>query len=407
MHSLQLDDVDQRVLGSLMEKQRTVPESYPLSLNAVRSACNQKSSRSPVVDYDETMLEERLQDLKHRGLVRVVWAGKGSRTLKYHQLLTESLDLGDAESALLTVLLLRGPQSAGELRTRTERLHEFGDRQAVEQVLGELAAADPPLVRELARRPGERDPRYVHLLGAAPVEQPDSPEAADVDDRERPLAEGAAARDERVRQGYSVVAQAYAEANADELGRLPFDAWVLGRVARLAGDDPVVEVGCGDGHLTAYLAAAGADVTGLDLAPGMVEHAQRTYPDLTFTVGDLTRLMRPPTAPAWGAIVAWHSLIHLAASELAPAIGALGGVLRPGGWLALTVPVGRRVRTVGGRWGHEGVEVLLVEHDPAQVLAAVEAAGLQVRERYVRGPVPGVEPDADRLTVLAQRPEDA
>src|SRR4051794_12674372 len=119
---LDLSAVDQRVLGSLLEKQRTVPASYPMTLNALQTACNQTSSRDPVVDYDQTLLQETLRSLKDRGLVRIVWADRGPRTLKYHQLLDERLMLGDAERALLTVLLLRGAQAPGELRTRTERL---------------------------------------------------------------------------------------------------------------------------------------------------------------------------------------------------------------------------------------------------------------------------------------------
>ena len=125
---LVLDAVDQRVLGSLLEKQRTVPASYPMTLNALQTACNQSSSRDPVVDYDQSLLTETLRSLKERGLVRVVWADRGPRTLKYHQLLDERLSLEEDERALLTVLLLRGPQAPGELKTRSERLHRFADR---------------------------------------------------------------------------------------------------------------------------------------------------------------------------------------------------------------------------------------------------------------------------------------
>ena len=135
----QLDAEEQRVLGVLLEKQVTVPATYPLSLSAVRSGCNQSSSRDPIVDYDEPTVEATLRGLKDRQLVRIVWADKGRRTLKYHQLLSEVLELNDAEKALVTVLLLRGAQAAGELRTRTERLHVFQDRGEVEVVLAGLA----------------------------------------------------------------------------------------------------------------------------------------------------------------------------------------------------------------------------------------------------------------------------
>ncbi|MBJ7529478.1 MAG: DUF480 domain-containing protein, partial [Nocardioides sp.] len=120
-----LSPEEQRVLGALLEKQVTVPASYPLSLNALRTACNQTSSRDPVVAYDEQQVEQVARGLKDRGLVRIVWSDSGRRTLKYHQVLEEELDLEPDERALLTVLLLRGVQAPGELRTRTERLHPF------------------------------------------------------------------------------------------------------------------------------------------------------------------------------------------------------------------------------------------------------------------------------------------
>src|SRR5699024_10641732 len=130
---------DQRVLGSLMEKQTTVPASYPLTANALRTACNQTSSREPVVDYDQQTVEQTARSLKERGLLRIVWADTGRRTLKYHQTLDEQLGLEAGERALLTVLLLRGPQAPGELRTRTERLHPFADRSDVEDCLRRMA----------------------------------------------------------------------------------------------------------------------------------------------------------------------------------------------------------------------------------------------------------------------------
>ena len=167
-----LDALDQRILGALMEKQVTVPASYPLSLNGLRTACNQASSREPVTDYDDTTIETRLRELKQRGLVRVVWEGKGARTLKYHQLLTDELSLTDAERALLTVLLLRGPQAPGELKTRTERLHAFADRAEVEHRLGDMARRPTPLVTELERRAGQHDTRWAHVLGPVPEAEP-------------------------------------------------------------------------------------------------------------------------------------------------------------------------------------------------------------------------------------------
>ncbi len=158
-----LDAEEQRLLGSLLEKQRTVPASYPLTLSSLRSACNQTSSRDPIVDYDEQTVEQVGRRLKDRGLLRIVWSDSGRRTLKYHQVLDETLGLDDEERAVVTVLLLRGPQAPGELKTRTERLHPFADRGAVETVL--RAMAERGLVVELPRQAGQHDNRWAHCLG--------------------------------------------------------------------------------------------------------------------------------------------------------------------------------------------------------------------------------------------------
>jgi uncharacterized protein YceH (UPF0502 family) len=398
---LDLDAVDQRVLGALLEKQRTVPATYPMTLNALRSACNQTSSRDPVTDYDEPMLQERLKNLKERGLVRIVWADRGPRTLKYHQLLDEKLPLDEAERALLTVLLLRGPQAPGELRTRTERLHAFADRGEVEQVLRRMAAGAAPLVHELPRRPGQHDARWVHLLGPVEDDHVAGPAPTGVD-REGVLAEGSAARDAKVRATYDAVATAYADRLAAELDRKPFDRWLLERLAALADGRPVVDVGTGPGHVAAYLAAAGADASGVDLSPGMVEEARRRFPDLRFSVGDLTGLLRPPAASGWGAITAWYALVHLAGSELAPAIGSLARVLAPGGWLALALHAGAEVHHADELMG-EPVDVDFVLHDPEAVVAAMRAAGLVDVEWYLRGPLDG-EVETDRVYVLGRHP---
>ena len=398
---VELDAVDQRVLGSLLEKQRTVPASYPLTLNSLRTACNQSNSRDPVTDYDEPTLQAACKSLKERGLVRIVWADRGPRTLKYHQLLDERLALQPDERALMTVLLLRGPQAPGELRTRTERLHPFADRDAVEAVLQRLAALPTPLVRELERRPGQHDNRWMHLLGPAPAEVAPLVEPSDVD-REAVLAGGRAARDARVLTAYDAVASSYATWLDAELTAKPLDRWLLDRVAALAGTGPVVDVGTGPGHVAAHLAAAGATVTGVDLSPGMVEEARRRHPDLTFAVGDLTSLLRPPAATGWGAVTAWYALVHLAGSELGPAVASMARVLAPGGWLALALHAGAEVRHVDEWWEH-AVDVDFVLHDPDDVLAAVRGAGLVEVEWYLRGPYEGAEVDTERLYVLARR----
>lgn len=396
----ELDAEEQRVLGSLLEKQRTVPDSYPLTLNALRTACNQSSSRDPVVDYDEHTVEHTAKRLKDRGLVRIVWSDKGRRTLKYHQVLDEALELADDERALLTVLLLRGPQAPGELRTRTERLHRFPDRSAVEQLLARMA--ERGLVRELPRQPGQHDLRWVHLLGepaAAPVVA--APAAVD---RDAVLADGAEARDARVRAAYDAVAATYSERLFNELTVLPFESWLLDRVAAHADGGPVVEVGCGPGHVTAYLEDAGADALGLDLSPAMVAEARRRFPDGSYEVGDLRRLIRPTTAPGWSAVLAWYSLIHLGASELPGAIAALARPLDAGGWLILALHAGAEVRHVD-EWFDAAVDLDFVLHDPASVVDVVRAAGLVDVEWYLRGAHPGRDETTERLYVVARKPD--
>lgn len=390
-----LSVIEQRVLGSLLEKQVTVPGSYPMSLNGVRSACNQTSSRDPASDYDEAELETCLRELKARGLVRVVWAGKGSRTLKYHQILDEAVELTAEEWAIATVLLLRGPQSPGELKTRTDRLYPFDDRAAVEACLQRMASAELPLVQQLERTAGQQDHRWTHLFGPLPA----GPAKAVAVDREVVLADGAEARDARVRQTYDVAASSYSRRLLHELEDKPFDSWLLSRVARLPG--PILDVGCGPGHVTDTLSRAGAEITGIDLSPEMIATAQDNFPDLHFEVGNLFNLLRPPRAPGWGVVVSWYSLVHLASSELPRAMSSMARVLQPGGWLLIGLPAGSRVHRVEE---FEGVacEVDFVEHDPDEVRAAVEQAGLTVAETYLRSPLPDVENQVDRVYLLAQ-----
>ena len=402
-----LDPEEQRVLGALMEKQVTVPASYPLTLAALRTACNQTSSRDPVVDYDEPTVEAIVKRLRERELVRVVWAATGRRTLKYHQLLGDRLGRADDERALLTVLLLRGPQPAGALRTQAERLHTFADREAVEACLAALAGREEPLVRELPRRPGQKDTRWVHELGTVDVGGAADPAAGGGGagaDRESVLADGPEARDARVLASYDALAVAYADHLADEWsGDLPLEQWLLTRVVELAGEHPVVEVGCGPGHTTAYLAAAGADATGLDVSPAMVAQARERYPHLDYRVGDLRTLMRPPADDGWGAVVAWYSLIHLAASELPAAVAALVRPLRPGGYLLIGMHAGDGVRHVDSWFDHE-VSLDIVLHDPAGVARLVEAAGLVDVEWYRRGARAFRDETHERLFVLGRRP---
>jgi uncharacterized protein YceH (UPF0502 family) len=167
------DAVELRVLGCLLEKQRTTPDQYPLSLNALRLACNQTTNRDPVVAYDEGEIHDALQRLARRGWTRLA-SGAGSRAAKYRQLFDEEVGLAADETALLCVLMLRGPQTPGELKQRTERLHRFESLNELHDALERLAARE--LVRRLDRRPGQKEERYRHLLGAddaaAPMPSP-------------------------------------------------------------------------------------------------------------------------------------------------------------------------------------------------------------------------------------------
>lgn len=158
-----------RVLGALMEKQVTTPDAYPLTLNALVTACNQTTNRDPVTRYDADLVETTVLVLKGKGLARVVHPGAGERATKYRQVADEVLGLDAAERALVCVLLLRGAQTAAELKARTERLHPFAGTAEVERVLQALAARPEPLVMQLERLPGQKEPRWVQLLepGAA------------------------------------------------------------------------------------------------------------------------------------------------------------------------------------------------------------------------------------------------
>jgi uncharacterized protein len=155
------DPVELRVLGCLIEKQRTTPDAYPLSLNSLRLACNQSTSRDPVVAYDEPQIRAALESLSRRGWVRLA-SGAGSRAVKYRHLLDSALELDDAELSLLAVLMLRGPQTLGELNQRTDRLHSFAAGE-LEETLERLAGRE--LITRHPRRPGEKGERYAQQLG--------------------------------------------------------------------------------------------------------------------------------------------------------------------------------------------------------------------------------------------------
>ena len=180
------DAVEIRVLGCLIEKQRTTPDVYPLTLNALRLACNQSTNRDPVVDYDENTIRGAIERLVQRKWATLAsWSNR--RSMKYRHTLDRALDLNDAEVAILDVLMLRGAQTPGELKTRTERLHSFADMDDLGGTLDRLI--ERRLAARLERRPGQREERYTHLLGSA--------DAAEADERPAAAAEAAAAQDPR------------------------------------------------------------------------------------------------------------------------------------------------------------------------------------------------------------------
>ena len=159
---MDVDAVEIRVLGCLIEKQRTTPDAYPLSLNALRLACNQATNRDPVVAYEEREIKAALERMSDRGWTRFA-SGVSSRALKYRQLLDEALGLSEPEISLLGVLMLRGPQTVGELKQRSERLHRFGSIAEVAETLDGLTQRE--LVARLERRPGQKEERWQQLLG--------------------------------------------------------------------------------------------------------------------------------------------------------------------------------------------------------------------------------------------------
>ncbi len=264
----QYDDLspqEVRVLGCLVEKEATVPDSYPMTLNALRTACNQSTSRDPVVSYGDKEIELALASLRARGLTRTVHSTT-NRATKYRHVLPETLELGKAETALLSVLMLRGAQTPGELKSRSDRQHHFKTPDDVIKVLERLAGRVQPLVRELPRQPGQKDPRWVHLL--SPVDQhagagSASAVAAPVTVPTKP------APPDGIR-GYDVIAEfadllAGDEWETNELVLLD----VLAGLDPLAG--PIVDIGAGTGAGLRALddAAPGMPIVAVEPSPAM------------------------------------------------------------------------------------------------------------------------------------------
>jgi uncharacterized protein len=202
----QLDAVETRVLGSLLEKDITTPEYYPLTLNALIAACNQKSNREPVMEVDEAAVRSALRTLAEKGLAGIARAE--GRVSRYEHRIGEALNLGRRESALLCTLLLRGAQTPGELRGRSERMHRLEDLDEVQLVLQKLIDHDPPLVKLLPRQPGTKEARYVDLFGE---HESEASEAAPVNGAGT---SAPASREERITALEAEIAQLRAEFEA-------------------------------------------------------------------------------------------------------------------------------------------------------------------------------------------------
>ena len=190
---MNLTPVQSRIVGCLIEKEMATPDNYPLTLNGLLTACNQTTNRNPVTKLDEHTVSNALQNLRAMNVVRIVYS-RSNRADKFRHVLDEMLALEPENMALLCVLMLRGPQTSGELRTRTERLHTFSSQEEVDDVLRRLAGRNEPLVARLERRPGQKESRWAHLLGADLAEIL----AGDDDDDNEPATDGRPPRIDRV-----------------------------------------------------------------------------------------------------------------------------------------------------------------------------------------------------------------
>jgi uncharacterized protein YceH (UPF0502 family) len=176
-----------RVLGCLVEKQLTTPQQYPLTLNALMLGCNQSSNRFPIVSYDESTTESAVTSAKSKGFARFVHPSHGRSAIRYAHMLEEAVDVDRRQLALLSTLMLRGPQTPGELRSRTERTEKFEDLPDIERELGRLSERDDPLVLRLDRQPGQKEVRFAHLLAGSVQEHTAPPAPQVVGSQREPL----------------------------------------------------------------------------------------------------------------------------------------------------------------------------------------------------------------------------
>jgi uncharacterized protein YceH (UPF0502 family) len=294
-----------RVLGCLIEKEATTPDNYPLTLNSLRNACNQSTSRDPVVEYGEREIEQALTSLRRRGLTRTVHS-TSNRATKYRHVLPEVLDLAPDEVAVLSVLMLRGAQTIGELKGRTERQHRFATTDEVAATLAALATREQAMVRQLERQPGQKDARWIHLLGDVP--EPSGAVAAP--------------------QPSTSVDDSYGAATAEFYDLLATDMWTsfgLQLLDLLADADPsagpVIDIGVGTGIGLQYVRAAvpDADVFAVEPSKAMraALHARLTDdPDLrTATTVAPTRFIDARLPPTASAVVASAVYGHLTDDE--------------------------------------------------------------------------------------------
>lgn len=351
-----LSAAELRVLGCLIEKETTTPDAYPLTLNSLRLACNQSTSRDPVVSYSDLDVEKALTSLRSRGLTRTVHS-TSNRAAKFKHVADDAFEVSRRELAVLCVLMLRGPQTIGELKTRTERQHSFRSADDVETTLAALAGREQSLVVQLPRQPGQKDARWIHLIGDV---ESDAPSSADSNTSTRPL--------ESV--------DPYGEATAEFYDLLATGMWEnfgLQLLDLLADVDPslgpIIDVGCGSGTGLAYLDAA---------VPGVVVHAiepskaMRTALHARLALDAHLRAITTvvpfpfasaPLPPTASAAVVSAALGHLDASErtrlwtylanqLAPGAPAVIGVLPP--YRAEVVPLVKYHAEPVGDYIYEG-----------------------------------------------------
>jgi SAM-dependent methyltransferase len=205
-----------------------------------------------------------------------------------------------------------------------------------------------------------------------------------------------------VSASYDAVAGRYAGELIDELDGKPLDRWLLARVVDLADGGPILDAGCGPGHVTEFLARLGADATGLDLSDGMVAEAERRFPERRFRQGDIRHLPAPVEGDAWAAVVCAYSLIHFETAELPAVIDAIAAVVRPGGHLLVGTHTGQPTRHLD-EWMDQEVDLDFVFHPVDALVEAIEGASFEILERIVRAPYAGAEAETERVYVLAKR----